>query len=137
MKRLVVMLSLAAIVSACGSSPTAPTPPPIPTANLSFMGNLNVTACTLAAAGNVYSCFAYNGAATNTGGGCASGVRGVTTTYDVTTRAMIDASNWSYGNVVRPNEQIVYNGLALRVVAPLTGGWYYTTTIAWDNVRCP
>jgi hypothetical protein len=135
MKRLVIVLALA--VSACGSdSPTAPTPAPILPANLASMGNLNVTGCT-ASTGNLFSCFGYSGAAQNSGTGCASGVRGVTTTYDSATRAQVGVSNWSYNPVVRPNEQIAYNGISLLVTGPLTGGWYYTTTMSWDNVKCP
>jgi hypothetical protein len=61
----------------------------------------------------------------------------VTTTFNINTRAQVGVSNWSYGAIVRPGEQFAYNGAVLQVVGPLSGGWSYTTTMSWDNVRCP
>jgi len=133
MRRLIVLLAV--LASACGSeSPVAPAP--LPLATLSSMGNLSVTGCTLGA-NNLYTCLVFSGAAQNTGSGCASGVRGLTTSYDATTRAQVASSNWSYPSVVRAGEQFGYNGAVLIVPGPLTTGWFYTTTMSWDTVKCP
>lgn len=136
MRRLIVLLAL--VASACGSdsSPVSPTPVPIPAASLAFTGNLSVTGC-LPSTGNLYSCVGFAGAAVNSGPGCATGVRGLTTSYDATTRAQVASSNWAYAPMVRPGESFGYNGITLVITGPVTGGWYYTTTISWDNVKCP
>lgn len=133
MKRLVVLLTLFA--AACGSEAVAPTPVLLP-ASLASTGNLSVTGC-VPSTGNLYSCVGFSGAAVNSGAGCASGVRGLTTSFDATTRAMVATSNWSYTPIVRPGESFGYNGLSLIVTGPVTGGWFYTTTMSWDTVKCP
>lgn len=130
-------LALSLCLVGCGSSPTSPTPPaPTPAASLASSGNLAVTACT-PSTGNLFSCFSYSGTATNSGSGCATHLNGVTTSYDATTRTQVGNSGWSYASTVRPGETISYTGFSLLVTGPLTGGWFYTTTIAWDNVKCP
>jgi hypothetical protein len=87
--------------------------------------------------GNLFTCSSYTGTAQNSGAGCATHVNGVTTTYDATTRGQVATSGWTYAPTVRAGESFAYSGSALTVTGPLTGGWFYTTTIAWDNVRCP
>jgi hypothetical protein len=129
------LLAVALVATGCGSSPVAPTPP-LPTASLAMSGNLSVTGC-LAGTGSLYTCAGYSGAANNSGAGCAVNVKGVVTSFDATTRAQVGTSGWTYGSLVRPGETIAYSGLSLIVTGPLTGGWYYTTTLAWDTAKCP
>lgn len=135
MKRFALLAFVVATISACGSSPLAPTPPP--PANLTSTGNLTVTGCLGPSTTNLFTCGFYAGLATNSGSGCATSIRGTTVTYDATTRQQVGSSGWSYGATVRPGEQISYAGVSLIVTGPLSGGWYYTTTVAWDNVKCP
>lgn len=138
MRRLIVLAAL--VASACGSesptAPTIPTPPPIPAASLSSTGNLSVTGC-LPSSANLYSCVGFAGAAVNSGPGCATGIRGLTTSYDATTKTQVASSNWAYTPMVRPGESFGYNGVTLVITGPVTGGWFYTTTMSWDNVKCP
>lgn len=134
MKRLLVLVAVG-FVSACGSSsPLAPTPPP--PALITSQGNLTVTSC-FASTGTLFNCIGYNGLAQNTGTGCAANVRGVTTSFDSATRVQTGSSGWTYSATVRPGEQIAYNGLSLIVAGPLSGGWFYSTSVTWDNVKCP
>jgi|SRR6185369_10947549 len=132
------LLALVAVLTVgCGSdSPTAPAPVPVAAASLASSGNLTVTGCS-ASTGNLFSCGGYSGTALNSGPGCATHVNGVTTSYDATTRAQVGTSGWTYSNTVRPGETLAYSGSSLIVTGPLTGGWYYTTALAWDNVKCP
>lgn len=130
--RAAVLVLVALLAAGCGSSPTAPTP----AAALANIGNLTVTGCLQSATSNLFNCANYSGVATNSGSGCAANVRGVTTTFDATTRQQTGSSGWSYGTMVRSGEQISYAGGSILVTGPLSGGWFYTTTVTWDNVAC-
>lgn len=133
MTRLFAVVAALVLVSACGSSPTAPTPPP--PASIASQGNLSVNGC-FASSGTLFNCISYSGAALNSGTGCATNIRGVVTTFDAVTRVQTGASGWTYTATVRPGEQIAYTGVSIVVAGPLSGGWYYTTTVSWDNVKC-
>lgn len=130
MRRLIVLLAF--VASACGGdSPVAPIAPAV----ISASGNLTVTGCVIT--GAFFNCADYSGAATNTGSGCAVNVRGVVTTVDAVTKNQTGTSGWSYGAMVRPGERIAYAGKSILVQGPLSGGWAYTTTLAWDSMKCP
>lgn len=131
--RYASLIVVALFAVGCGSdTPVAPTIAP---ASLVQQGNLIVQTCSAITA-TWYSCFSYTGTVKNVGTGCASGVRGVTKTFDATTRAQVGSSEWFYSPRVRANEEISYTGVNLVVAGPLTGGWFYTTTASWDNVAC-
>jgi hypothetical protein len=71
----------------------------------------------------------------NTGQGCAGNVRGETTIYrDSAGQQPISAGAWSYPDVIRPNEQVTYNGDAIGV--PTSGQWFWRSSVNWDNVPC-
>lgn len=133
MKRIVVVLALGGLVSACSGNKTAPTPPP---ASIASQGTLIVQTCTQVSS-SLANCFSYTGSLKNSGTGCASNLRGVTKTFVAGTQTQIGSSEWTYSNTVRANEEVAYIGFNLAVPLPLTGGWVYTTTPSWDNVKCP
>ncbi len=133
MRVLIVLTALLAV--GCGSSSTAPTAPILP-ASLTAQGTLSVTSC-FAGTNGLFTCSGYSGTALNTGTGCAANVRGVTTTFDATTRAQTGTSGWTYAAMVKPGEQFAYTGTTLVLQGPLVGGWAYTSSISWDAVRCP
>lgn len=120
-----VMLS--SVVMACGGdSPSTPSPPPIPPANLVSQGTL-----TWDAFGD------YQGEAKNIGAGCASNVRGVTRRFRNGTNEPVGVDDWTYDSNVRPNETFIYRGCCLSGLCPGFDTCYYRTEISWDNVRCP
>lgn len=126
------MIAAAACVSACGSSPAAPTPAPPAPANFFEMGNLTVESC-FAISTTAFSC-TYHGLAQNTGSGCGTNVRGVTKSYPSQNAAVFDSNAWAYGGPVKPGEQFVYAGSGLLI--PNVTGWTYDTSFTWDNVAC-
>lgn len=130
-----VVLVIALLAAGCGSdSPIAPTPPA--PASINATGNLTVTSCT-AGSNGLFTCFGYSGTALNSGPGCAINVRGVTLALDAVTRGQTGSSGWSYSAMVRQGETIAYGGGPLVLQGPLSGGWVYTTTVSWDNTKCP
>lgn len=118
--------------SACGGSSTAPS---APVAVLVPQGSLIVQGCT--PTNDLYTCQTYTGTLINQATGCAQNLRGVVSTYLTGTETRIGTSEWSYPHQVRANETVVYTGENLIVHAPLTGGWFYRTTVTWDAIRCP
>lgn len=132
-KWILAVVALASV--ACGGSPTASTPPPMPAATLAPQGSLLVQVCSSVNA-SLITCFTYTGTIKNTGPGCASGVRGVTKTFVIGTQNQIGSSEWSFTGRIRPGEEFSYTGVNLTLPAPLDGGWMYQTTPAWDNVAC-
>lgn len=146
------LIVCAFIASACGSSaPTTPTPQtvvqvvappptPIPPATLTSTGQLSVPGCdaliSLAASVGLATanCKQFTGLLQNTGSGCATNVRGTTVIFtDAAGTNQISAGGWTYGAIIRPNEQIAYSGGILSIP---TKQWYWRTTASWDNVRC-
>lgn len=133
MRRSIVVVALVCAVGCGGSdAPTTPTVTAPPPAILKDISTTLTVGCFLVSGGRL-SC-SFSGLAQNVGNGCASGVRGVTKSYNSADQ-LFDSSNWSYTPTLRPNEQFTYNGAGLLVPTP--GAWSYETTFAWDNVRCP
>jgi len=119
-------------ITACGGDPpVAPTPAPIPAANIVASGTMNISGCFQTGASR-FSC-EFNATATNQGTGCASNVRGSTVAFD-SAHNQTGSSQWVYFLTVRPGERFVYSGFSLTV--PSTD-WTYNTQVSWDNVRCP
>jgi hypothetical protein len=152
MKKTIVTVFLAVVVSACGSNtPTAPssttTPAPVPApmaaANIVLPAGagLSVPGCDAnrrmaALMGlSTATCFQFNGTLRNSGSGCAANVRGTTTiAAEPGMNRIIGSAGWSYSGMVRPNEQFSYSGGAIDV--PSNGDFYFVTTASWDNTRC-
>jgi hypothetical protein len=150
MTRRLIVASIACLISACGgTSPTVPTttsqppvvvaPAPLAQANLVATG-LSVPGCdiliqlSLGLGLQTANCRSFSGTMQNVGAGCASGVRGTTTTYLAGSSQVVGSSSWSYGFRVRPGESFGYSGGAIAV--PTTGPMQYRATAAWDNVSC-
>lgn len=133
MKRIALGLLLA-LSFACGSdSPAAPTP----VASLAPTGSLSVQACQPPTVTGVSTCLLFSGIIKNSGPGCASNVRGTTTTQFASTGQQIGSAGWSYSSIVRPNEQFSYSGGPITIGNVVTGNWVYITSPSWDSVKCP
>lgn len=131
--------AIAAICSACSSPtvPTRPTPTPEPppaVAALASTGRLSSENCVPSGEGFVCEFF---GSADNTGDGCATNVRGVTSIYrpKPNDAAIAWSAPFTYnGGMVRAKERFTYRGSGLQVGTE--DGWTYATAFTWDNVKC-
>ena len=144
MFRALAIVGVCLSVGACSgssASPTASTPAAPPAANLVLLANatLSVPGCApivtinLSLNQGTTTCLQFTGLMQNTGAGCATNVRGTTSTFTTAGQA-IGSAGWSYATIVRPGEQFAYSGGVLNVAT--NGQWVFTTTAAWDTVAC-
>ena len=113
----------------CGS-PTAPSPPPVPAADLVSHGNLTFTTC-------LADLCSYQGEAVNNGAGCAVNVRGVTRLMNGDVQQAVDDWILTPAQRIRPQEVFLYGDRFVfrRDILYVQGGTYLTS-ISWDNTPC-
>jgi hypothetical protein len=140
MRPVMTALIAGLMFSACSGSPAAPAAPP-PPASVQPEGTVSTSSCS--ASGQVYRCGSFSGTARNMGSGCAANVRGVITTYATATNTsglapntQVGSAPWTHVGLVRPNEQVAFDGGPITIGAPLFGGWSYQNSITWDSVAC-
>lgn len=126
---LLFLQMLAFSMSCGGSSPTVPSPPPIPAANLVSQGDLRFPSCTSTGC-------TFEGEARNQAAGCATNVRGLTRLFD-TTNQQLDSSEWTLARTrrIQPNEAFLYDGCCFRR-SDIDKPGYYRTEVFWDNTSC-
>jgi hypothetical protein len=137
---------MACVASGCGSSsPSAPTPAPIlpatlssqPGGTLNALNNCDATRTLARVTGSATAQCAFTGVMVDTGTGCAANVRGTTTAArDNAGSQQTGTAPWSYGAIVRPGEQFSYQ-LSTLLAIPSAGEFFWQSTAAWDDVRCP
>jgi hypothetical protein len=131
MKRLIALLVVTGVTASCtGSLSSAPTF----AASLVTTGALTLGPCTNVTTTEL-TC-AYSGPAANEGNGCAARVHGSIIAF--TNGVAFGPSQWDYPSSivvpVRPGEQFIYTGSALRVPR---NDFNFNTQFSWTAVQCP
>jgi len=119
-------------LTACGSStPSAPTPQPIPAARVMQTGSNQWVSCL-----PIVNTCTFQAEIKNIGIGCAGNIRG-TTRFGDATGATLGTFNWTTGGgLMRPQETYVYAIPGVPFAIAYGQGTTFTTQPAWDNVRC-
>lgn len=119
------------LLAACGSSPSAPTPQPIPAAHVAATGSSQWVNCL-----PVVNTCTFQAEIQNTGIGCAGNVRGTTRFANASGQAL-GSFNWTTGGgVLRPRETYVYAIPNVPSAIAYGSGTTFATQPSWDDVRC-
>lgn len=133
MKCLAVLCAL--LAAGCGSSPTAPTPAPIPTAVLQITGQGSWTLCT-----SFNDCL-FTASIQNTGAGCATNTTIVARFFDANnvqlgSDVQMGASGSLSGRTIRPGEIVPIVSLIPVQANVTTKVQSYRLFPTWSDVRC-
>lgn len=121
------------LTAACGSSsPTAPEPIPTPIASAQIVNSPTMSPDT-ELSGAAYRLL---WEATNTGQGCATGVKGTVVLRDRASAALTTLS-WSHTGMVRPGERFPIQACCMtaEVYGKMDGG-VIAPTYQWQDIRC-
>lgn len=137
MKKLSLVVSLAALLSACGASPTAPTERPIPAGTITAANDLSISGCLN------NQCDSFSVTVTNTGVGCVSpqDLAG-TITLTKTADGRQSTANWELTlgdkatDPIRPGQsRTAVRSSGSLYDPPGAGTWTFAVT-KQTNMRC-
>jgi hypothetical protein len=128
-----------ALFSACGGekSPTAPTPPPTPSASLASSGQGSWASCLPFSGDCIWA-----GSLQNSGPGCATGTTVVVRLYQgdqqLGADIQVGAEGTSLsGRTIRPGEVLALRSLNYVSNSIVTRAESYRMFPTWTDVRCP
>lgn len=129
MRRLSLPVALVVALSACGGSPTTPTPPVLPRASIVTAGDMKAPATC------PNDLCDYQGTARNDGPGCAAAIGGITTLRNET-GASLASVQWSIAPTAKiaVGQTFTYTLSVNYAMALATK--QYNTQFSWTDVAC-